>query len=224
MSAKDSSDMLRSVFDAIPSLIFVVDDDVRIQEYNAAAARLLLAERDTILKQRAGDILHCLHTSETAKGCGHALFCKKCIVRNSVTAAIHGESIVRKRSKMEIIQDGKTIEIYALITTSPFHYKGKEFVLLVIEDISEISELQRIIPICSYCRKIRDDKESWLRVEAYFKNNWDLDFSHALCPECAEKHYPEEYLDIVSPPEINETAEQTVEDEPANSQRFLQSS
>jgi hypothetical protein len=54
----------------------------------------------------------------------------------------------------------------------------------VIEDISEIAELQRMIPICCICKKVRDDKESWFRIETYFKENWDVDFSHGLCPEC----------------------------------------
>jgi hypothetical protein len=91
---------------------------------------------------------------------------------------------VRRRTKLEIIRDGNKIEIYALITASPFRYKERSLVLLVIEDISEIAELKRMIPICSICKKVRDDKESWLRVEAYFKKHWDVDFSHGFCPEC----------------------------------------
>ena len=56
----------------------------------------------------------------------------------------------------------------------------------MIEDISEIAELYRMISICSVCKKVRDDKESWMLIEAYFKNNWGIDFSHGLCPDCAK--------------------------------------
>jgi hypothetical protein len=87
---------------------------------------------------------------------------------------------------MELIRDGNKIEIYALITASPFSFRDRPLALLVIEDISEIAELQRIIPICSICKKVRDDKESWMMVEAYFKNNWDVDFSHGYCPDCCK--------------------------------------
>lgn len=200
MTAKDSvrNSMLQSAFDAIPSLIFVVDEDVRIQAYNAAAAGLLAGDRAAVLKHRAGDLLHCLHSTETPGGCGRAPFCRECIVRNSVAGAFQGRRVVRNRAKIEIVRDETAVEIYALITTSPFQYEAKPFVLLVVEDISEIAELRRIIPICSFCRKVRDDKESWLRVESYFKTHWDLDFSHSLCPECMEKHYPEEYRIICS--------------------------
>jgi hypothetical protein len=98
--------------------------------------------------------------------------------------AFQGNRVVRRRTRIELIRDTNKIEIYALITVSPFSFQDRPLVLLVIEDISEIAELYRMIPICSVCGKVRDDKESWMRVEAYFKNNWDVDFSHGLCPDC----------------------------------------
>jgi len=180
-------DILRSVFDAIPSLIFVVDDDVRIQEYNAAAAELLSLKRPAVLKRRGGEILNCLHAADVPEGCGRALLCKACVIRNSVAEAFQGNRVVRRRKKLEIFRDGHKIEIYALITASPFYYKKKPLALLVIEDISEIAELQRMIPVCSICKKVRDDQESWSRFEAYFKEHWDVDFSHGYCPECFKK-------------------------------------
>lgn len=181
-----NADMLRSVFDSIPSLIFVVDDDVRIQEYNAVAAEFLSVERSAILKRRGGEVLHCLHATDAPKGCGRAPSCKNCVIRNSVTEAFHGNRVVRRRTRLEIIRDGNEKEIYALITASPFSCMGKPLVLVVIEDISEFAELRSMIPICSICKKVRVDKESWLRVEAYFKDHWDIDFTHGLCPECCK--------------------------------------
>lgn len=184
MNERKKRDMLRAVFDALPSLVFVVDQDVRIQEYNATASELLMAARKTVLKQRAGEIMHCIHASEAQEGCGRSPFCKDCIIRNSVTEAFQGNRVVRRRTRIEIIRDENKIEIYALITASPFSFQDRPLALLVIEDISEIAELYRMIPICSVCRKVRDDKKSWMLVEAYFKNNWDVDFTHGLCPDC----------------------------------------
>ncbi|MFN2366979.1 MAG: hypothetical protein ABR523_11040, partial [Desulfurivibrionaceae bacterium] len=71
-------------------------------------------------------------------------------------------------------------------TASSFTFEGKQRVLLLIEDISEIAELRRMIPICSVCHEIRDEGEAWNRIEDYFKEHWDLDFSHGLCPKCYE--------------------------------------
>jgi hypothetical protein len=178
------TDMLRSLFDGMPSLIFVVDDDVRIQDYNAAVSELLLEKKEAILKRRGGEVLHCLHSTDVPEGCGRAPFCKNCVIRNSVAEAFRGNRIVRRRTRLEIIRDGNKTEIYALITVSPFRYQQRPLVLLVIEDISEIAEFHRMLPICSVCKKLRDEKESWIRVETYFKEHWDVDFTHGLCPEC----------------------------------------
>jgi hypothetical protein len=79
---------------------------------------------------------------------------------------------------------GTRWRFYALVTASPFSFQRGSHALLVIEDISEIAELYRLIPMCSGCGKVRDDTKSWMQVEAYFKNNWDVDFSHGYCPEC----------------------------------------
>jgi hypothetical protein len=185
-------DILRSVFDAIPSLIFVVDDDVRIQEYNAAAAEILSLKRPAILKRRGGEVLNCLHATDVPEGCGRAPLCKACVIRNSVTEAFQGNRVVRRRKKLEILREGHKTEIYALITASPFYYKKRPLALLVIEDISEIAELQRMIPVCSICKKVRDDQKSWSRFEAYFKEHWDVDFSHGYCPECFKKEMDKE--------------------------------
>lgn len=59
---------------------------------------------------------------------------------------------------------------------------------------SEIKQLRGIIPICASCKKIRDDRGFWHQVEAYVRDHTDADFSHGICPECAEKLYPDFYL------------------------------
>jgi len=59
--------------------------------------------------------------------------------------------------------------------------------------LSEIKTLRGIIPICASCKKIRDDKEHWTQIEVYIKEHSDADFSHGICPDCAEKLYPEFY-------------------------------
>lgn len=57
--------------------------------------------------------------------------------------------------------------------------------------LSEIKTLQGILPICSFCKKIRDDKGYWQQVEVYVKEHTEADFSHSFCPECAKVHYPD---------------------------------
>lgn len=57
--------------------------------------------------------------------------------------------------------------------------------------IDEVAVLRGILPICSQCKKIRDDKGYWHQVETYFRVHSGADFTHSLCPECIEKLYPD---------------------------------
>jgi phosphoserine phosphatase RsbU/P len=54
------------------------------------------------------------------------------------------------------------------------------------EALTRVRQLQRILPICSYCKKVRNDRDYWEQVEAYIANHVDVRFSHGICPECYE--------------------------------------
>ncbi len=51
--------------------------------------------------------------------------------------------------------------------------------------------LSGLLPICAYCKNIRDDKGYWSQIESYLRDNSKAQFSHSICPECAEKYYPD---------------------------------
>ena len=57
--------------------------------------------------------------------------------------------------------------------------------------LAHVKTLQGILPICMHCHKIHSDQESWERIEKYITEHSEAQFSHSLCPECLEKHYPE---------------------------------
>jgi hypothetical protein len=52
---------------------------------------------------------------------------------------------------------------------------------------TEINTLADLLPICIYCKNIRDDNNYWQRVESYLKERIDIEFSHSVCPDCYEK-------------------------------------
>ena len=57
-----------------------------------------------------------------------------------------------------------------------------------LEDaLSQVKQFQGLLPICSYCKKIRDDRNSWHQVEAYIRQHSEAEFSHGICPDCYEK-------------------------------------
>jgi phosphoserine phosphatase RsbU/P len=57
-----------------------------------------------------------------------------------------------------------------------------------LEDaIANVKQLQGILPICSHCKKVRDDQNYWQQVESYISTHTDAEFSHSICPDCFEK-------------------------------------
>ena len=59
------------------------------------------------------------------------------------------------------------------------------------EALAHIKKLQGLLPICMHCKKIRDDENTWHRVESYIEQHSEALFTHALCGECLRQHYPD---------------------------------
>ena len=60
------------------------------------------------------------------------------------------------------------------------------------EAMSKIKTLSGLIPICAWCKKIRDDQGYWQTVEQYVKEHSQAEFTHGMCPECQKKYMPED--------------------------------
>jgi PAS domain-containing protein len=61
------------------------------------------------------------------------------------------------------------------------------------EALAKVKTLTGLLPICSSCKKIRDDKGYWTQVEVYVRDHSEADFTHSICPDCASKLYPDFY-------------------------------
>jgi PAS domain-containing protein len=138
--------LLRQLLDAIPSYVFLVDRDVTILDYNAAAGGFLGVGRRQIIRKRGGDVLHCLHSRDVTEGCGRGPFCQSCPIRGAVTEAFDGHKCVRRQVRMDLSAGRRVKHLDVLVTASPFNYKGHERVVLILEDIGGIAALQRLAP------------------------------------------------------------------------------
>ena len=96
-----------------------------------------------------------------------------------------------------IIHDSKQIGVYAIyrdITEQKKAQKEREKLIKELQQsLEDVKTLSGLIPICSHCKKIRDDSGYWQKVEKYLSQHSDVDFSHGICPECLQKYYPDQY-------------------------------
>jgi len=57
----------------------------------------------------------------------------------------------------------------------------------ILKFTTEVQQLESFLPICGYCKKVRDDGNYWQQIEQYFKTRTGTNFSHGICPDCMEK-------------------------------------
>ena len=132
---------LRAVFDSIPHPAFIVDEDVRILDFNLAAEPFLGPEPASALHQRGGEALHCLHAGP--QGCGKAAHCRDCIIRNSVRKALAGMGVSRELHRAELRTGEGVAPIELLVTTGLLPYTNTPCAMLILEDLSATLALSR---------------------------------------------------------------------------------
>lgn len=183
------SGFFREILDSFPSPVFIVDFDVRIHFANRSARKMMDAEMKDIHLRRGGDALRCVNSLLHPEGCGHAEECRKCVVRNSVGRSMAGDSTEREMTVMRILGGGS--DVHLMVTVSPLRHGSKSLSILVVEDVTELVRLRGLLPICAWCKRIRNDKDYWQSIEEYFREKHSLKFTHGICPECAEKFLKE---------------------------------
>jgi hypothetical protein len=67
--------------------------------------------------------------------------------------------------------------------------------------VNKVKQLSGLLPSCSHCKKVRDDKGYWQQVEVYIRDHSEAEFSHSLCPDCSKELYPDMYKKIMDEPQ-----------------------
>ena len=119
--------------------------------------------------------------------CGQTPFCEECVLRKCITTTFDGKKSKHVKANLKVIRDELVSEAILDVSTLPFNHGDKCYVVAIIDDTSEINELRSLLPICAWCKKIRDDQDYWHRLEDYLKDNMNVGLSHGICPECKAK-------------------------------------
>ncbi len=179
--------------------IVILDEKGKVVEANQRFARMLGFTMDEVCKLYAWD--------------WDALLSKEQILKLIKEVNHHGalfETVHRRKN-------GALLDIQ--LSNNGGVYRGRKLIFCICRDItwkkradkerealinqlqeslSEIKTLRGILPLCSFCKKIRDDKGNWEQVDIYIDKHSQADITHSVCPECLKKHYPEEFEYILS--------------------------
>ena len=98
----------------------------------------------------------------------------------------------------------RALREWTLLTERRDTVAAQKVLIAELEDaLSKVRTLSGLLPICSGCSKIRDDKGYWSQVEGYIQEHTDAQFTHGLCPDCVRKYFPE--MEATNPPPTGST-------------------
>ncbi len=101
--------------------------------------------------------------------------------------AVGANDYIGKPYHREELQARVSVGIYTLGLQAKLTAKIRE----LEEASAHIKTLQGIIPICSFCKKIRNDQNYWQQVDEYISSHSKAEFSHGICPDCLKEKYPD---------------------------------
>jgi PAS domain S-box-containing protein len=174
--------------------IVVIDVNGKVFEANRKYAQMLGYSLEEVMQLHVWD--------------WDAQWTKAQLLEKTASIDVSGDHFVTKHRR----KDGSIYDVE--ISTSGTMYRGNKLIFCICRDITErkreeaekeqlIAELQAalqeiqtlrgILPLCSYCKKIRNDKGYWEQVDVYIRKHLQADITHGICPECMQKRFPEEY-------------------------------
>ncbi|MCP4552766.1 MAG: PAS domain S-box protein [Bacteroidetes bacterium] len=191
---RDTKDVLNAIFQSTADGILVVNEEGRIVFHNERFQELWRIPDDLI---NSGDdeklldfVLAQLSNADVFFAKVHTLY--KTDKEDFDILYLIDERIFERYSR-PLFQVGKIagrVWSFRDVTEKKQSEKEREKLILDLQRaLNEVKTLRGIIPICSSCKKIRDDKGSWNQIEQYIHEHSDATFSHGICQECSDKLY-----------------------------------
>ncbi len=200
---KKSEKKLRDITSSLGEGVMVVDEQGRLAFMNPEAERLL----GWSAQELAGTMLHGRIHHHSAEG--DPLPAAECpslrVLKTGERVGVDEDVFLRKDGSplpvayisAPIIESGKVvaavIAFHDITRRKQIEAERERLILDHMDALSKIKTLSGMLPICSSCKRIRDDEGYWTQIETYVNEHSEAEFSHGLCPECAQKMYPQYY-------------------------------
>lgn len=192
---RESEERYRFIVENVNDAIYIHDFEGNIIDVNENACRMVGYERYELVGANLAKIDNRENTQylpmrmEQLMRDGSILFEGEHVHKD-------GSLVPIEVSGKVITRDGKGI-IHGFVRNITVRKQAEEererFILELREALSKVKLLSGFLPICSSCKKIRNDNGYWEQIEMYVRDHSEAEFSHGICPECAEKLYPEFY-------------------------------
>jgi PAS domain S-box-containing protein len=197
-------------YDNIPAFVYIKDTDSNYIFINRHCENLFNVTREELLKRKYTDFD--FFDVEMAKQLQEN---DKLVMQSG--EAIETEEIGKPEGKQNVElkighryylalkfplmdSEGKTIGVcgfsHDVTEKKQLEDEKEKLIKELRKALDEIRTLRGILPLCSFCKKIRNDKGYWEQVDVYIRKYSEADISHGICPECIKNHYPDEVEEL----------------------------
>jgi PAS domain S-box-containing protein len=192
---RESEERYRTLSEAAQDMIFIINKNDLVEYVNSSAAQLFNQKPEDIIgKQRSSLFPPDISISQTRSLQNVFESGKSNYVEST---AVHGDQqtwlgtwLVPLR-----IEKGQVTAVLGVsrdITNQKWLEEDKQKLLNKLQEaLAQVKTLSGLLPICSVCKRIRDDNGYWQQVEGYIQKHTDATFTHGVCPECFPKLYPD---------------------------------
>lgn len=198
MELNKSQSQLNAIFNGVSDAIYTKDRNGCIVAANRACSVILEIPQEEILGKSAFELwdpqtalaIH-KHDQEIWEGKSNC---------HEYHVCINGRGRIMQFTKVPLLDDNGNINGICGIARDVTEIRRAErerdeMIVKLCEAIGNIKQLSGLLPICSSCKKIRDDKGYWTQVEEYIHTHSDAQITHGLCPDCAKAYFPEDYAE-----------------------------
>ena len=198
----ESENRYRTLFERAGDAIFIVDAEGekagQIVAANQMAAKMHGYTVDELLTLNITDLNRPDDAQEVPRRIKHILEGEW--IKAEIMHRKKDGSFVHVEISAGLLELGKHKYILAFdrdVTERKTAEEEREKLILALQDaLANVKALKGLLPICAWCKKIRDDKGYWTRVETYIREHSDASFTHGICPECLMKVSPETYNEV----------------------------
>jgi two-component system sensor histidine kinase TtrS len=186
--AKQKLDLVNTMIEATPDAVFIKDTQGRYVFVNPQATRVFGKPAEYIIGKTPSDLFP-LDVAQAMEDSDSTVMSRAIAITYEKLYAASGPPIQMLVTKGPMYDSkGEVDAIFAvardITDLKCLQEEISDKVVQLETALSKVRQLEGIIPICSYCKKIRDNKESWQQMEYYISEHSEAKFSHGICPEC----------------------------------------
>lgn len=198
-AVRQSEQKFRCLFEEARDAILLLDEAGRFADCNEATLRLLGATaKQQVVGHTPTEFSPALQPDGQASNLKAAAQVRAAFAQGSVSfewthCRLDGTEVVVEVSLSAVSLDGRRVLLVHWRDVTERSHAARERERLIRElqqTLAEVKTLSGLLPICSGCKKIRDDQGYWTQLEHYFHQRSGAQFTHGLCPDCIRKYFP----------------------------------